>query len=624
MPDFDVVVLGGGTSGSLIAIEVSRAGRSTALVEAGLVGGEAPYLADMASKSLLQSARRGETWEHAVARRDEVAGHLDDAVAAAGLAEAGVTLIRGTGRITRPGTVEVTPQPARGSLNGLPPAACLTLRYQDLVVCTGSEPVAPPVEGLTDVPAWTSAEALTCPDLPRRLVVLGAGPVGCELAQIYAAFGSQVTLVESEPHVLAGEAQFTGEILGDALRRTGVDLRLGSAVVKAETTDAGLALTLADGTRIEADRVLLASGRRPRLSGLGLEELGISAGPGEMLPLDETCRVVPNAAVKAVPGAPAGPAPGAPGAASMPGTPAKKTTARVWAAGDVTAVAPYTHTARYQAQIVAANILGGHRAADYRAIPRTVYTSPSVYTVGMSPSLAAATGVDLITASYDLAETARATVEDDDRGRVELYADAGAGDVLVGAAAIGPDAEEWMGEVTLAIRARIPLAVLADVVHAFPTYGEAVGRPLRGLTRRSAAQANGKPETGAESRDGASAGPAPATGADAGTDAGATPVTGRGPGAAADGNGGPVTGGGAGPAAGAGAGPGAAGAGAGVGAAGAGPPAAQPGRTLLGQARATSPGAATGQGPGALPSRKPAGPPNAGTGRVTTQPSPNT
>jgi dihydrolipoamide dehydrogenase len=623
MPDFDVVVLGGGTSGSLIAIEVSRAGRSTALVEAGLVGGEAPYLADMASKSLLQSARRGETWEHAVARRDEVAGHLDDAVAAAGLAEAGVTLIRGSGRITGPGTVEVVPQPGRGSLTSPAPAACLTLHYQDLVVCTGSEPVAPPVEGLTDVPAWTSAEALTCPDLPRRLVVLGAGPVGCELAQIYAAFGSQVTLVETEPHVLTGEAQFTGEILGDALRRTGVDLRLGSAVVKAETTDAGLALTLADGTRIEADRVLLASGRRPRLSGLGLEELGISAGPGEMLPLDETCRVVPNAAVKALPSAPAGTAPGT-AAGTAPGTAgaaAKKTTARVWAAGDVTAVAPYTHTARYQAQIVAANILGGHRAADYRAIPRTVYTSPSVYTVGMSPSLAAATGVELITASYDLAETARATVEDDDRGRVELYADAGAADILVGAAAIGPNAEEWMGEVTLAIRARIPLAVLADVVHAFPTYGEAVGRPLRGLTQRSAAQASGKAETDAKSRDDASAGPAPAAGAAAGTDAGATPVTGHGPGAGADGNGGPVTGGGAGPAAGAGAG--AAGAGPGAGAGGPGNPAAQPSRTLLGQPRATSPGAATGQRPGALPSRKPAGPPSAGTGRAT-QPSHNT
>ncbi len=464
MPDFDVVVLGGGTSGSLIAMGVSQAGRSTALVEAGLVGGEAPYLADMASKSLLQSARRGETWEHAVARRDEVAGHLDDAAAAARLAEAGVTLIRGTGQITGPGTIVVQPNAAKSSLNGLAPAGPLTLGYTDLVVCTGSEPVAPPVEGLTDVPAWTSAEALTCPDLPRRLVVLGAGPVGCELAQIYAAFGSQVTLVEAEPHLLPGEAPFTGEILGDALRRTGVDLRLGSAVVKAETTDAGLALTLADGTRIEADRVLLASGRRPRLSGLGLEELGISAAPGEMLPLDESCRVVPNVPGKAAPTAPG---------KDVPATPGTKQAGRIWAAGDVTAVAPYTHTARYQAQIVAANLLGGSRAADYRAIPRTVYTSPSVYTVGMSPSLADATGVELITVSCDLAETARATVEDDDRGRDELYVDAASGDLLVGAAAIGPDAEEWMGEVTLAIRARIPLAVLADVVHAFPTYGEA-------------------------------------------------------------------------------------------------------------------------------------------------------
>ena len=248
----------------------------------------------------------------------------------------------------------------------------------------------------------------------------------------------------------------------------------------------------------------------------------------------------------------------------------------------MTAIAPYTHTARYQARIVAANLLGGTRAADYRAVPRTVYTSPSVYTVGMSPSLAAATGVDLITVSYDLAETARAQVEDDDRGRVELYADAGAGDVLVGAAAIGPDAEEWMGEVTLAIRARIPLGVLADVVHAFPTYGEAVGTPLRGLAQRSASG------TGPAGDAGGAAGPGPDGAASGKAGAAAD-------GAAADGT-----------------------------AAAAGMPGSQPGRTLLGQARAASPGSAPGQVPGALPSRKPAAPPAAGTGRVTTQPSHNT
>ncbi|HUY44544.1 MAG TPA: NAD(P)/FAD-dependent oxidoreductase [Streptosporangiaceae bacterium] len=485
MPHFDVVVLGGGASGMLIATEVSRAGRSTALVEAGLVGGESPYLADMPSKSLLQSARRGETWEHAVARRDEVAGHLDDTAATARLAEAGVTLIRGSGRVTRPGTVEIQPNPVKASSGVTVQTGAVTLRYQDLVLATGSEPVAPPVEGLSDVPAWTSAEALTCPDLPRRLVVLGAGPVGCELAQIYAAFGSQVTLLEAEPHVLPGEAPFTGEILGDSLRRTGVDLRLGSPVVKAETTDSGLALTLADGTTIEADRVLLATGRRPRVSGLGLEVLGLSGSPGAALPLDETCRVV----------APQG----------------KKNAGRIWAAGDVTAVAPYTHTARYQARIVTANILGGNRCADYRAVPRTVCTSPSVYTVGMSPALAAASGMDLVTVSFELAETARATVEDDDRGRVELYADAGRDDILVGAAAVGPYAEEWMGEVTLAIRARIPLAVLADVVHAFPTYGEAVGTPLRGLAQQAAVgQTTGDQTTGDQTTgDEAPAGRAP-------------------------------------------------------------------------------------------------------------------
>jgi pyruvate/2-oxoglutarate dehydrogenase complex dihydrolipoamide dehydrogenase (E3) component len=464
MPAFDVVVLGGGTSGMLIAVEVARAGRATALVEAGLVGGEAPYLADLPAKSLLHSARRGETWEHAVARRDEMAGHLVDTVATAQLAEAGVTLLRGTGRVTKPGTVVVQPNRAPGPA-AAPARGPVTLTYQDLVLATGSEPVAPPVEGLTDVPTWTSAEALTCPDLPRRLIVLGAGPVGCELAQIYAAFGSQVTLVEGEPQVLPGEAAFTGEILGDALRRTGADLRLGSPVVKAETTDTGLALTLADGARIEADRVLLATGRRPRVSGLGLDALG--ADPAAALPLDETCRVLPPGAAK-------------PASRKNPG--------RVWAAGDVTAVAPYTHTARYQARIVAANILGGNRCADYRAVPRTVYTSPSVYAVGMSPALAASAGVDLVTVSFDLAETARATVEDDDRGRVELYADAARDEMLVGAAAVGPNAEEWMGEVALAIRAGVSLDMLADVVHAFPTYGEALEVPLRQLADRGVAE----------------------------------------------------------------------------------------------------------------------------------------
>ena len=363
MPDCDAVVRGGGPAGVRVATDLAHAGRSVALVEAGLVGGESPYLACLPSKSMLASARRGETWEHAVARRNEVTGHLDDSRFAARLADTGVTLIRGTGQVTEPGSIEVT-MAGRGR-RGQPGKT--VLGYADLVIATGSEPLAPPVEGLTDVPTWTSAEALSSQDLPRHLIVMGAGPAGCELTQIYAAFGSQVTLIEAEPQLLPDEAPFAGEILSDALRRTGADLRLGSPVVKAAPLDKGLALILADGTSLEGDRILLATGRRPRLAGLGLDKLRITPSKAGALPVDATCRV------RTANGQPTGATRAA--AAEQPTTATGQVTTgsgRVWAAGDVTGLAPYTHTARYQASVVIANILGEHRVADYRAIPRCV------------------------------------------------------------------------------------------------------------------------------------------------------------------------------------------------------------------------------------------------------------
>jgi dihydrolipoamide dehydrogenase len=529
MPEFDVVVLGGGTAGVHVAMEVARGGRSAAVVEAGLVGGESPYLACLPSKTLLEAAGRGETWEHAVARRDDVSSNLDDAAAAARLAEAGVTLIRGTGRIAGPGRVEVSAYGETGSAGpggGGGAGQVTTLDYADLVISTGSEPVAPPIEGLADIPAWTSAEALSCPDLPRRLVVLGGGSAGCELAQIYAAFGSQVTLVEAENVLMPGEAAFTGEILAEALRRTGVEVRAGSAAAKAEHTDEGLALTLEDGTRIEADRVLLATGRRPRLTGLGLENLGIDLKPGMALPVDATCRVVaarggppagrnggpdqagPVQAGTAQAGtaqagtaqagtAQAGTAQAgtAQAGATEAGTaqtahdagemgsgapPPVKGAAGMWAAGDVTGLGTHTHTANYQASVVAANILGHRREADYRAIPRAVFTMPAVFAVGASPQGAAEAGISLVTAGFDLQDTARAAVAGEDAGRVELYMNPDTG-LLVGAAAVGPSAPDWMGEITLAIRAGVPLAILADTVHAFPAYSEALEPVIREL-----------------------------------------------------------------------------------------------------------------------------------------------
>src|SRR5580693_1472259 len=310
MGAFDVVVLGGGTAGVHVATEVVRGGKSVALVEAGLIGGESPYLACLPSNSLLLSASRGVTWEDAVARRNEVTGGLDDSGAALRLASSGVTVIRGTGRITGPGAVSV--EPSLGS-----EAGPTSLAYTDLVIATGCEPVAPPIEGLSDIPTWTTAQGLLSPDLPRRLLVLGGGPAGCELAQIFAAFGSQVTLIEADAGLLPGEAVFAGEILTAALRQAGVEIFLGSPATKAERTPEGLTLALQDGTRIDADRLLLATGRRPRLSGLGLDVLGITTAPGQALPTDASCQVVSG----------------------------------VWAAGDVTGIT-HTHASRYQAGVV--------------------------------------------------------------------------------------------------------------------------------------------------------------------------------------------------------------------------------------------------------------------------------
>ncbi len=510
MGAFDVVVLGGGTAGVHVATEVAGGGKAVALVEAGLIGGESSYLACLPSNSLLLSAARGKTWEDAVARREEVTGGLDDSASARRLTRAGVTVIRGTGRITGPGKVEVTLAP------GADPGT-VSLTYSDLVIATGCEPVAPPIEGLSDIPAWTTAQSLCSPDLPRRLIVLGGGPAGCELTQIYASFGSQVTLVEAESRLLPGEPAFAGEILAAALRRAGAEIYLGSPATKAERTSDGLTLALEDGTRIDADRLLLASGRRPRLGGLGLDALGLAVTPGMALPTTTRCEVT--------------------GVIGF---------GRVWAAGDVTGTT-HTHASRYQASVVAANICGQRREADYSALPRCVFTTPSVFAVGVVPDAALAArdevaedgagagqdgiasatvtaeagngawkmlriakipadgetathpaemaarpaemaarpaegarGAGLVTVRARLGDTTRAHLGQDDLGCLELYADAESG-VLAGAVAVGPDAASWMGEVTLAIRAKISLAVLADVVHAFPTYGEALETALREL-----------------------------------------------------------------------------------------------------------------------------------------------
>jgi len=403
---FDILVLGGGPAGRQVAAGLAAAGRSVGLVHTG-----SPSATALSAKALLHSARRGETWESAVTRRTALTARATAPLD-------GVDLLAGSGRVLEPGRVEVDGQEH----------ACT-----DLVVCTGGEPVVPDLDGLTDPPLWTGAEAMRSPDLPRRLVILGGGPDGCELAAIYASFGSHVVLVEPAGRLPAGEAPFAAELLADTLRRLGVEVRTGTEIKLAERTGTGPRLKLSDGTVVETDRILLCGPRKPRTP--QLPEFAV----------DEHCQVAPG----------------------------------IWAAGEVTGSAPTAELARYQAGLVTANLTGGTlRSADYQAVPRALCTTPSVYAVGLTPARAG--GAELLSAGVELATTTRAAVADDPPGRIELYADPARG-VLAGAVAAGLHAEEWMGEIALAVRAEIPLRVLSDVVHAFPTYGEAMETPLRKL-----------------------------------------------------------------------------------------------------------------------------------------------
>jgi pyruvate/2-oxoglutarate dehydrogenase complex dihydrolipoamide dehydrogenase (E3) component len=456
MDSFDVVVLGAGSAGELVAGDLADAGRSVALVESLRVGGECPYVACMPSKSLLRSAEARHGAQHlsslggassdpvlddpdvafraAVARRDDIAEHRDDSGSAKEAEAKGVVLVRGRGRIVRPGVVDVDGR---------------ELGYRDLVLATGSQPVVPDLPGLDRVPTWTSDQALSTQDRPASLLVLGGGAVGCELSQAMTRFGVRVTLVDSGPRLLGKEEPSIAEALAQVLRGEGVSVRLGVEVERLETSPAGGAVAhLSDGTRVEADRVLLAVGRRPTTDGLGLELLGIELGDDGSVEVDDHCRVADG----------------------------------VWAAGDVTAAAPYTHTASYQARVVVANLLGQDRKADLRAIPRAVYTDPPVASVGRAEEQAREDGVDAVTAVMDLGQTARAATEGTG-GRLVLTADRAQG-VLIGAAAIGPRADEWLAEAVLAIRAEVPLAILADVVHPFPTFAEAYEPPVRELLER--------------------------------------------------------------------------------------------------------------------------------------------
>jgi pyruvate/2-oxoglutarate dehydrogenase complex dihydrolipoamide dehydrogenase (E3) component len=372
----------------------------------------------------------------AAGRRHEVADRLDDSGRVAELRAQGIIVHRGRGRIVRPGALDIDGN---------------TVGWTDLVISVGSVAQIPEIEGLDRALIWTSKEVYTAPDLPGSALILGGGPVGCEIAQTLSRFGARVTIVQKAPRLIPGEEPAVAETLADILRQDGIDLRMNRTAVRAELHPERASLVLDDGSRLTAERLVVAAGRETRLDGLGLESLNIRPTRGGSVEVDDRCLV--------------------------------RGQEHVWAGGDVTGIAPYTHTASYHGRVIAANLLGRDARANHRAIPRGVYTDPSVACVGLSSIKARERGYDIVSASMDVGHTARGSATGLKSGRLVLIAERRRR-TLLGAAAIGPHAEEWIGEAVLAIRAEIPIDVLTDVVHPFPTFSETYEPPLRELAEK--------------------------------------------------------------------------------------------------------------------------------------------
>jgi pyruvate/2-oxoglutarate dehydrogenase complex dihydrolipoamide dehydrogenase (E3) component len=453
MDTFDFVVIGAGPAGEAAAHKARALGASVAIADRLWFGGSCPHVGCVPSKSLLNSAARhlcrGEDWARASSRRDymvnraEDAEEPDDSSHVKSLEDAGAAVYRGNATIQGRGRVRVQHDEASHDLGA-----------RTIVVAVGSTSKVPPLDGLSDLgdDLWSNREATLTRELPQSLLVLGGGPTGCELAQVYARFGVPVTIVQSGPRLLPQDHPRNAEAITHALRGDGVAVRTGSRALAAHAaagTDGAHVIDLDDGSRAEGHKVLLAVGRNVPLRDLGLEHYDFDPSDRESIPHDGRLRVADG----------------------------------LFFVGDSAGPELHTHQGHYQGELAIRMALGEAVMPDYRALPRATYTDPEAAFVGVSLEQAQEQGIDAFELVADFPQTAKGYSVEAETGHVTIVVDRATRE-LVGAAMACPDASAAIHECVLAIKARVPVDVLAETIHAFPStsrilnglFAEALGR----------------------------------------------------------------------------------------------------------------------------------------------------